>query len=184
MHHLRGRGDVVREVVLGYPGTFIDRMRKIFRNLSTRPWKLDRHALFLDVPMYQNCTGVVSSSMNCSTYISVSIISSSRNFSKPHIKIYPFVDNVILGNKKNITFNYFHQKRNVRICLHHDIQCKKDIFQIEDSTSCSNSRSSVSSRCVRNRSSIGWIKYLGYEYPTRFIPSVWGSSIQAFRELF
>ena len=26
------RGDVVRELLLGYPGTFIDRMSKIFRN--------------------------------------------------------------------------------------------------------------------------------------------------------
>ena len=64
----------------------------------------------MDVPEYRNCTCVVISSMNCSTYLSVSIISSYRNLSKPHIERYSFADNIILGNNKNITFHYCHQK--------------------------------------------------------------------------
>ena len=37
MHDGNRRGDVVREVVLVYPGTFIEQMKKIFRNQSTWP---------------------------------------------------------------------------------------------------------------------------------------------------
>ena len=48
--------------------------------------------------------------MNCSTSLYVSIVSSSRNLSKPHIKRYSFVDNIISGNNKNITFHSCHQK--------------------------------------------------------------------------
>ena len=104
------RGDVVRELLLGYPGTFIERTRKSFPNPTTQPWKLDRQALFSDVPEYQNCTGVVISSMNYSTYLSVSIISSYWNLSKPHIERDSFVENVILGNNKNITFHSCHKE--------------------------------------------------------------------------
>ena len=64
----------------------------------------------MEVPKYQNCTGVVSSSMNCRTSLSVSIISSSRNFLKPHIERDSFANNVNLGNNKNITFHSCHQK--------------------------------------------------------------------------
>ena len=55
-------------------------------------------------------SAIVSSSMNCSTYLSVSIICSSRNISKPHIKIDSVVDNNILGNKKNTIFHSCHRK--------------------------------------------------------------------------
>ena len=48
--------------------------------------------------------------MNCSTSLYVSIISSSRNLSKPHIERDLFVDNVILGNNKNITFHSCQRK--------------------------------------------------------------------------
>ena len=64
----------------------------------------------MDVPEYQNCTGVVISNMNCSTYLSVSIISSSQNLSKPHIKRYSYLHNFILGNNKYITFHSCNQK--------------------------------------------------------------------------
>ena len=102
-------GDVVHELVLWYPGTFIDQMRKIFWNPSTWPWKIYRQAIFLDVPEYRNCTGVVTSSINCSTSLYVSIISLSWNLLKPHIKRYSIVENVILGNNKNITFHSCHR---------------------------------------------------------------------------
>ena len=48
--------------------------------------------------------------MNCSTSLSISIISSSQNLSIPHIERYSFVDNVILENNKNITFHSCHRK--------------------------------------------------------------------------
>ena len=104
------KGDVAHEVVLGYLGTFIDWMSKSFQNPSTWPWKLDPQDLFWDVPEYQNCTGVVSSSMDYSTSISVSIISSYQNISKPHIERDSLVDNVILGNNKKTTFHSCHRK--------------------------------------------------------------------------
>ena len=48
--------------------------------------------------------------MNCSTSLSVSIIYSSQNPSKPHIKRDSFLHKFILGNNKNITFYSCHQK--------------------------------------------------------------------------
>ena len=44
------RVDFVNKAVLGYPGTFVDWMRKIFRHQSTRPRNFDCQAQFLMYP--------------------------------------------------------------------------------------------------------------------------------------
>ena len=55
--------------------------------------------------------------MNCSTSLSVSVISSSRNISKPIIERDSFADNVILGDNKNTTFHSCHRKETpVHVC--------------------------------------------------------------------
>ena len=75
-------------------------------------------------------------------------------------------------------------KINTRKCLHHDSQCKRGGPQTEDSISCKHICSRISSRCIHDISSIGWILELGFESCTRLIPPGWESSIRYLHYLF